>query len=422
MPLRIIFVILIYMSPGAAAYTQTPLFPPPPIPLKTPPVIYYPFYNGIQMIEVDYIAQWMTQGFPQRMQPTAIPWESTHPAPTNAFIFRNREGKILAQYNSTGKQFSAAGLLPPLQTDNKTVSHASRLLRHDALTVKTIVDAAGRYYFYTADGKTGLVDSMGRVVLPPEYDGVECLGRSYLVRKGDYIFLADKDFARLTARLYEETRPCNHPDGARWFVVKTPKGLGIIDDAGNEVVAPQYAGESILFENGFAAVVKKNMSGGYTRGYINRQGREICRPVYDELRGFAEGLAGVSINGKWGFIDTLGRTVIPTKYSSVYFFKDGCTAVQKKVNGKLRYGLINRKDEIVIPFEYHLATPFIDGLALVGINNKYGYINKQNQPVIPMVYDYATLFSNGRARVRLKGEDFYINTKGERLKQKVTDD
>jgi len=37
-------------------------------------------------------------------------------------------------------------------------------------------------------------------------------------------------------------------------------------------------------------------------------------PYYDEVRSFSEGLAAVSLDGKWGFMDKNGVMVIPHMY------------------------------------------------------------------------------------------------------------
>ena len=41
---------------------------------------------------------------------------------------------------------------------------------------------------------------------------------------------------------------------------------------------------------------------------------------YDAGRNFSEGLALVNLNGKWGYVDKIGREVIPFKYDKAYDF------------------------------------------------------------------------------------------------------
>ena len=46
-------------------------------------------------------------------------------------------------------------------------------------------------------------------------------------------------------------------------------------------------------------------------GYIDRAGRIVIKPQYEDSWGFHEGFARVRTSGKWGFIDETGKMVIP---------------------------------------------------------------------------------------------------------------
>ena len=57
---------------------------------------------------------------------------------------------------------------------------------------------------------------------------------------------------------------------------------------------------------------------------------EHIAPQYEDAGYFGDGgLAAVKKNGKWGYIDTDGRTVIPFQYDKAYLFSDGCAIVAK---------------------------------------------------------------------------------------------
>ena len=42
-----------------------------------------------------------------------------------------------------------------------------------------------------------------------------------------------------------------------------------------------------------------------------------------KVASFSENIAAVQIDGKWGYMDTLGNMIIPTRYSKVLSFQDG---------------------------------------------------------------------------------------------------
>jgi hypothetical protein len=80
-----------------------------------------------------------------------------------------------------------------------------------------------------------------------------------------------------------------------------------------------------------------------------------------------------------------------------------------------KYGAIDKKGQVVIPFAYDKIGCFIDGLAPVLVNGKWGYIDKNDNIVIPCRYNKAASFSCGYALVTGDNESRYINKSGETL-------
>ncbi|MBR6466454.1 MAG: WG repeat-containing protein [Bacteroidales bacterium] len=110
---------------------------------------------------------------------------------------------------------------------------------------------------------------------------------------------------------------------------------------------------------------------------------------YDYVGNFSEGLAYVRRNGKYGYIDTTGRKVIP------------CSREYKFVN--------------LFDFYAPASTDFHEGLACVIKEDKWGYIDKTGREVIPCIYDDASVFSDGLAKVSFEGKRFYIDRTGKEV-------
>ena len=139
---------------------------------------------------------------------------------------------------------------------------------------------------------------------------------------------------------------------------------------------------------------------------------EVVIPFkYDEVRYFSEGLAGVELNGKWGFINKSGKEVTPIKYDEVESFSEGLA----KVELNDRCGYINRSGKEVTPLKYDYADDFSGGLAEVELEDKIGYVNKEGKEVTPIKYDNVDKFSEGLARVALNGKWGYINKSGKEI-------
>lgn len=101
----------------------------------------------------------------------------------------------------------------------------------------------------------------------------------------------------------------------------------------------------------------------YQAGYINAKGDPIIPFEYEETVEFAEGLARVKKNGKYGFINRHNQVVIPFIYSDVHeSFSEGLAPVS--FDG-FSFGYINQQGEPVISFRYSQPTPFRNGLAFV---------------------------------------------------------
>ncbi|MBQ2830318.1 MAG: WG repeat-containing protein, partial [Oscillospiraceae bacterium] len=132
-------------------------------------------------------------------------------------------------------------------------------------------------------------------------------------------------------------------------------------------------------------------------------------PENYSISDIGDGLLPVAKGGKWGFIDTTGKLVIPCGYDSAKDFSEGLARVEK--DGK--WGLINTSGKVVLPIEYdYFVGDFSEGLAWVQKDGKYGFIDEVGKLVIPCVYDQGAYFSEGLARVKKDGKYGYINTTG----------
>ena len=94
-------------------------------------------------------------------------------------------------------------------------------------------------------------------------------------------------------------------------------------------------------------------------------------PKYDAAWSFSGGMAAVSLNGKYGYIDETGSEVIPCRYDAAGRFSEGLATV--KLHGK--WGYIDKTGGEVIPCQYDSAGTFHEGLAAVQLKGKWGYIS-----------------------------------------------
>lgn len=183
-------------------------------------------------------------------------------------------------------------------------------------------------------------------------------------------------------------------------------------------------------------------------GYINETGSVVIEPKYEGAGDFHEGLAIVTLNGKWGAINKKGEIIIPFEYDFIGNFSHGLANASKDK----KYGYLNTSGQVAIPFIYDYSMPMSSkGFAFVlktrssdswGVidhsgkqviplsfqsllfnpdlnlipakkNSAWGFIDKRGNIVIPCIYDTVSFFySNGLAQVTLNKKKGFINTSG----------
>lgn len=202
---------------------------------------------------------------------------------------------------------------------------------------------------YTESGHWGFMDSSGAIVIPPKYEEA-------------YEFLDNG----LT-------------------VVKTGTGFGLLNKNGVEVVPPiiqhrildcgcgVYAFEQT---NGFALVNKQGKridKGQVTRvqgdchddrlavlqdgrwGFMDSKGQSVIAPEMEEVFPFYHGIAPVRKVGQkeWMLIDRSGKSVSNDRFVTIYPFEKGFgVGIQKNPEGRRKYGVVDSTGKIIVPFQF----------------------------------------------------------------------
>src|SRR6266513_2617600 len=107
-------------------------------------------------------------------------------------------------------------------------------------------------------------------------------------------------------------------------------------------------------------------------GYIDSSGKTVVKPQFAWAEEFSEGLAAFeNEEGKRGYIDDTGKIVIEPKFDNWTEFSEGLAAVSID----FEWGYIDKTGKWAIPPQFAVGRPFSDGLALVGVslNGKVGF-------------------------------------------------
>ena len=185
-------------------------------------------------------------------------------------------------------------------------------------------------------------------------------------------------------------------DGFAQVLVK--ERWGYIDTNGTLVIAPQFE-QADRFAEGLARVVLDSSVSEFP-GYIDRSGKMVLRTENAEYLGnFSEGLAAISVNGKFGYIDHHGNTVIEPQFDVATGYKSGLARVAMRDGDNYRWGFIDKAGKVVIPLQFEDASDFSEGLAGVHAGELAGFIDPSGNFVIPPQFEYVGDFKEGTAPV-----------------------
>lgn len=145
-------------------------------------------------------------------------------------------------------------------------------------------------------------------------------------------------------------------------------------------------------------------------GFISSERKEVVPAIYDSVGSFHEGLADVSKDGKFGFVDTTGKVVIQLTFDNVYGFRSGVA----KVVSIGRYGLINKTGKMILPAEYDSIAHVSGEMIAICKNGLWGFANLTGKVAIyPQYKEIIKHFSKGYAAVSDGCNKIVINNQGD---------
>ena len=346
------------------------------------------------------------------------------------------------------------------------------------------------------NGKYGVIDENGKELFYTEYGRIDRFHNGYAIVYSSYkngetkVGIIDRNGREVVPAIYQWLHNVyNFSEGMA--AMAQNRKYGFVDATGKVVIPFKYDNVQ-SFINGIAKV----WVGWHHVGYINSKGQEIIPPdfeamdqanlrryhnkfiiglkdsiqhvfdysgkkittlPYEKIQEFNENDKSylVSMNNKWGTLDSNFTVKIPIKYESLEpIFPNKIAARKNNKIGFLnlkgneissfvydwiapfqdnymeqyengvaiigiggRTGLINSYGKLIIPVKYDEIEDFSHGLAMVKQNNKFGFVDSKGKEIIPIIYDKANPYNGYSAEVTLKDETFQIDSLGNRLKE-----
>ncbi|UTO05091.1 WG repeat-containing protein [Moraxella sp. FZLJ2107] len=250
--------------------------------------------------------------------------------------------EINCVYDDTGLSF-VKGLYNAIKYDT-----SQQVVQHELINPKgeVIVDILG----YEAvdmiasegliavmqDEKVGYIDLSGRTVIPLMYDSTQDPENKYseqwaypankhgiVVKKDGKFGVISRDNQVLIPFEYdhltnfsEEGILLYHYYDDNLDDIYNTGSWGMIDTNGNGMDLSHFTDTLANFTgyDGFNEGLLAVSDNVGQWGFVDKAGKQVILPQYQEVRSFSEGMAGVMKDGVWGFIDKNGNAVIDFQY------------------------------------------------------------------------------------------------------------
>ena len=244
-------------------------------------------------------------------------------------------------------------------------------------------------------GLYGFVDADDKYVVKPMYKEVDFNfgykpGLSKVINKNGKAGFVDEQGKEVVKCKYDEVESFEKG----YAIVKIKTGEfdykhGLLDSTGKEIIAPKY-GRMEYYPNDKVLIVGDENASNV--GVIDLTGKMIIAPQYEFWsKRISKGIWPVGKNNICGVVNLKNEIIVPFTYEMIESYSDDLNVAPAKKDGK--FGLIDRKGKVVIPFMYADAWPSGDYIA-VKKDNKWGVISVDNKIILP--FEYASISSVGK--------------------------
>ncbi|MBA3662791.1 MAG: WG repeat-containing protein [Bacteroidetes bacterium] len=295
----------------------------------------------------------------------------------NKWMFINRQGQVISGGYEEVNELSNQVYVVKINNKYGAINHVGQVIIESRF--QKLGDFKNDFAYYIEDGKYGFVSKDG------------------YVHKADFEWISDFNSGGMA-------------------IIKKNNVFGLISANGNLVLEPQM--DLIVRAAGNTYIVVKN--GLY--GFYNGNGCYISQIAYDYIKEkpaeyYTNGSAFKLLRkGEQGLIDANGKQTIDFgTYDEINFASNGLIRVKRKK----KYGYVDRKLTLVIPYKFDEARDFSDSLAIVTSKEKNALINLQGKEIFSSEEEIEKLSSH----FYLTGEDKseIIDRRGVRIWSGVED-
>lgn len=203
------------------------------------------------------------------------------------------------------------------------------------------------------DGKWGLINYEGKMLLNPQYDSIEALQgikNALLVKKEGKCGLVNNEGKIILDTIYTEITNLGK-DNSSGYIVKNDEGMyGIVGTSKNVILENKYEDIEKVYGNDLYVVTQDGK-----QKVINKEGQDVLtqgfEQVTDILKTKDAGVIYMS-NGKYGVMTLNGEVKIEAQYENLKEVKANIFIATKEN----KQGIVDIDNQEKVPFQYQTIT------------------------------------------------------------------
>lgn len=276
-----------------------------------------------------------------------------------------------------------------------------------------VVPGIKKSLYVEKDGKKGLINSTtGEVIIEPQYtEIVSCTDKhetGYIVKNDNNkygLIMTDKN--QILECKYDEIK---HVASDTYYCAREGQKLEIINTLGQVILDKNFDDVAELNADNFVII----KDGKY--GVISASGDTIIEAKYEDIKYTFQDKYIVKENGKYGIIDSAGKIKIPVSYTNISYIKEANFFEAERED--LRTDVIDSEFAVILPNIIVSELNIKDGYIRIREDQEYKYYNFK----LEEVSNKDVLTSNTLFLIKKFGKYGYENKKGEVIVDCIYDD
>jgi hypothetical protein len=145
-------------------------------------------------------------------------------------------------------------------------------------------------------------------------------------------------------------------------------------------------------------------------GFIDRTGKVVVAPRFDQALEFSDGMGAVRVDKKWGYVDAAGELRIPPQFEDLFPVPFcGAGALVYDPSGVT---FVNSSNKLVKAGKWERMQDCVNGVMAVRLNNKWGYISTDGRVMVEPTLEAAGWFGDGLGSAKQDGKWGFVDQQG----------